>query len=114
MTNLTDAATSCPSSHPSSALTQHEIRIIVLCVLLATLIAALDQTIVSTALPTIGRALGDVQQLTWVVTAYLLAGTVVTPIYGKLSDLYGRRSTLLIAVGVFVAGSMHARCRKAC
>jgi EmrB/QacA subfamily drug resistance transporter len=106
MTNVTDAATSRASAHSSSALAQHEIRIIVLCVLLATLIAALDQTIVSTALPTIGRALGDVQQLTWVVTAYLLAGTVVTPIYGKLSDLYGRRSTLLIAVGVFVAGSI--------
>jgi len=106
MTDLTDAATSRASAHPSPALTQHEIRIIVLCVLLATLIAALDQTIVSTALPTIGRALGDAQQLTWVVTAYLLAATVVTPIYGKLSDLYGRRSTLLVAVGVFVAGSI--------
>ena len=106
MPNVTDAGTSGASVHPSSALTQHEIRIIVLCVLLATLIAALDQTIVSTALPTIGRALGDVQQLTWVVTAYLLAATVVTPIYGKLSDLYGRRSTLLIAVSIFVAGSI--------
>ncbi len=106
MTDLSDAATSRATAHPSPALTQHEIRIIVLCVLLATLIAALDQTIVSTALPTIGRALGDAQQLTWVVTAYLLAATVVTPIYGKLSDLYGRRSTLLVAVGVFVAGSI--------
>jgi EmrB/QacA subfamily drug resistance transporter len=90
----------------ASKLTQGEVRLIVLCVLLATLIAALDQTIVSTALPTIGRELGDAQQLTWVVTAYLLASTVVTPIYGKLSDIYGRRSTLLISVGVFVAGSI--------
>ena len=77
-----------------------------LCVLLATLIAALDQTIVSTALPTIGHSLGDARQITWVVTAYLLAGTVVTPIYGKLSDIYGCRNTLLVSVGIFVAGSI--------
>ncbi len=93
-----------PPSH--SALTPAEARLIVYGVLLAMLIAALDQTIVSTALPTIGRELGDAHQLTWVVTAYLLASTVVTPLYGKLSDSYGRRVTLLVAVGVFVAGSV--------
>jgi MFS family permease len=79
--------------------------LIVLCVMLATLIAALDQTIVSTALPTIGSELGDPRQLTWVVTAYLLAATVVTPIYGKLSDIYGRRITLLVSIGIFITGS---------
>jgi EmrB/QacA subfamily drug resistance transporter len=92
-----------PPSH--SALTPAEGRLIVFGVMIAMLIAALDQTIVSTALPTIGTELGDAQMLTWVVTAYLLASTVVTPLYGKLSDLYGRRITLLVAIGVFITGS---------
>jgi EmrB/QacA subfamily drug resistance transporter len=94
------------ASASRSPLTQSQVRLIILCVLLATLIAALDQTIVSTALPTIGSALGDPSQLTWVVTAYLLAATVVTPIYGKLSDFYGRRITILAAIALFVAGSV--------
>jgi len=54
-------------------------------------LGALDQTIVSTALPTIGRSLGDVENLPWVMTAYLLTATAVTPLSGKLSDIYGRR-----------------------
>jgi MFS family permease len=91
------------SSRP--ALSLADARLIVIGVLIAMLMAALDQTIVSTALSTIGRELGNSTQLTWVVTAYLLAATVVTPIYGKLSDLYGRRITLLVAVSIFVAGS---------
>jgi EmrB/QacA subfamily drug resistance transporter len=94
------------SPHPSHlVLTAAEARLIVFGVLIAMMMAALDQTIVSTALSTIGRELGNSTQLTWVVTAYLLAATVVTPIYGKLSDLYGRRVTLLFAVSVFVVGS---------
>jgi MFS family permease len=94
------------SPYPSHlVLTAAEARLIVFGVLIAMMMAALDQTIVSTALSTIGRELGNSTQLTWVVTAYLLAATVVTPIYGKLSDLYGRRVTLLFAVSVFVAGS---------
>jgi EmrB/QacA subfamily drug resistance transporter len=90
---------------PHPVLTLAEARLIVLGVLIAMLMAALDQTIVSTAPSTIGRELGNSTQLTWVVTAYLLAATVVTPIYGKLSDLYGRRITLLTAISVFVSGS---------
>jgi EmrB/QacA subfamily drug resistance transporter len=94
------------SPRPSHlVLTAAEARLIVFGVLIAMMMAALDQTIVSTALSTIGRELGNSTQLTWVVTAYLLSATVVTPIYGKLSDLYGRRVTLLAAVSVFVVGS---------
>src|SRR6185369_18098855 len=89
-----------------SALTPAEGRLIVIGVMIAMLIAALDQTIVSTALPTIGTELGDAQMLTWVVTAYLLASTVVTPLYGKLSDLYGRRRVLLIGIAIFILGSV--------
>ena len=73
--------------------------------MLAMLLAALDQTIVATALPTIGRDLNDVAHLSWIVTAYLLASTAVTPLYGKLSDIYGRRVTLLAGIAIFVVGS---------
>ena len=62
--------------------------------MLVMLLAALDQTIVSTALPTIVGELGGLEHLSWVVTAYLLATTVVTPLYGKLGDLYGRKVVL--------------------
>src|SRR2546429_2580453 len=74
--------------------------------MLAMFLSALDQTIVATALATIGRAYADVENLTWVVTAYLLAATVVVPIYGKLSDIYGRRPALLGGIAIFVAGSV--------
>ena len=69
------------------------------------LLAALDQTIVATALPTIVGDLGGLQHLSWVVTAYLLAQTIVTPVYGKLSDLYGRKRVLQAAIIVFLIGS---------
>ncbi len=82
------------------------VRSIVIGILLAMLLAALDQTIVATALPTIGRELGDARQLPWVVTAYLLTSTAVTPLYGKLSDIHGRRLILLIGIGTFVLGSL--------
>src|SRR6185295_16556391 len=72
---------------------------------LALLLAALDSTIVATALPTIVGELGGLTHLSWVVTAYLLAQTVVTPLYGKLGDLYGRKRVLQIAIVVFLAGS---------
>src|SRR4029078_12074947 len=70
------------------------------------LLASLDQTIVSTALPTIVGELGGIEHLSWVVTAYLLAGTVVTPLYGKLGDLYGRKLLLQVAVVIFLIGSI--------
>jgi EmrB/QacA subfamily drug resistance transporter len=73
--------------------------------MLVLLLASLDQTIVSTALPTIVRELGGLTHLSWVVTAYLLAVTVVTPIYGKLGDLYGRKIILQTALVVFLIGS---------
>src|SRR3954471_24580184 len=74
--------------------------------LLVMLLAALDSTIVSTALPTIVGDLGGLEHLAWVVTGYLLAQTVVTPVYGKLGDLYGRKIVLQSAVVLFLAGSM--------
>jgi MFS family permease len=66
------------------------------------LLAALDQTIVSTALPTIVGDLGGLQHLSWVVTAYLLASTASTPLCGKISDLYGRKPVFRFAIVVFL------------
>src|ERR1700742_1642226 len=73
--------------------------------MLVMLIAALDATIVATALPTIAGDLGGLNHIAWVTTAYLLAETVVTPLYGKLGDLYGRRLVLQTALVVFLIGS---------
>src|SRR4051794_17793146 len=72
---------------------------------LVLLLAALDQTIVATALPTIVGDLGGLEHISWVVTAYLLAVTVVTPLYGKLGDLYGRKAVLQGALVIFLVGS---------
>ena len=63
-------------------------------VLLPTFMGSLDQTILATALPTIGRDFGDVHNLPWLITAYLLASTAVIPLYGKIADVHGRRFTL--------------------
>jgi EmrB/QacA subfamily drug resistance transporter len=73
--------------------------------MLVLLMAALDQTIVATALPTIVGDLGGLDQISWVVTAYLLAQTAVTPLYGKLGDLYGRKIVLQVALVLFLIGS---------
>jgi EmrB/QacA subfamily drug resistance transporter len=84
---------------------QQRMKLIFASLMLVLLLAALDQTIVSTALPTIVGDLGGVQHLSWVVTAYLLASTVVGPLYGKLGDLYGRKTLLQIAIVLFLVGS---------
>ena len=76
--------------------------------MLGMFLAALDQTIVSTALPTIVGDLGGLNHLSWVVTAYLLASTISTPIYGKLGDMYGRKPVFLAAIVIFLVGSMLA------
>ncbi|HUI94651.1 MAG TPA: MFS transporter, partial [Xanthobacteraceae bacterium] len=79
-------------------LTHAETRIIIWGMLLPVFMSSLDQTILASALPTIGRDLGDVHSLPWLVTAFLIASTAVTPLYGKISDIYGRRLTVLIAL----------------
>ena len=84
--------------HEPRTLTHPEVRAIVLGIMLAMFLGALDQTIVATALPTIGRHFGNLDDLSWVVTAYLLTGTASTPLYGKLSDIYGRRGVMLTAI----------------
>src|SRR6516225_8633649 len=95
-----------PGPQPGRWVLSHgEIRTIVFGLMLAMFLAALNQTIVATALPTIGRDFRDFELLPWIVTAYLLSSTVVAPLYGKLSDIYGRRAMMLASIGIFVAGS---------
>jgi EmrB/QacA subfamily drug resistance transporter len=95
-------------SQPDSAAVsgpKREILIVLPGLLLALIIAMLDQTVVSTALPRIVGDLGGVTHLSWVVTAYVLASTITTPLYGKLGDLYGRKRWLMIAIVIFLIGS---------
>ncbi|MBN3788574.1 MDR family MFS transporter [Burkholderia sp. Ac-20353] len=95
--------------HPPAADTARRdapVGLIIAALLLVMLLSALDQTIVSTALPTIVGELGGLDQLSWVVTAYLLSSTVVLPLYGKLGDLYGRKIVLQAAIVLFLAGSV--------
>src|SRR6201988_3167293 len=84
---------------------KREILIVLPGLLLALILAMLDQTVVSTALPRIVGDLGGVAHLSWVVTAYVLASTVTTPFYGKLGDMYGRKKFFIAAIIIFLAGS---------
>jgi EmrB/QacA subfamily drug resistance transporter len=97
------AAADLPEPAP---LDRRQILVIFSGLLLAMLLAALDSTIVATALPTIVGELGGLERLAWVVTAYLLAQTVVTPLYGKLGDLYGRKVVLQSGIVIFLLGSV--------
>jgi EmrB/QacA subfamily drug resistance transporter len=91
---------------PPRTLTDAQKRKVVVGVLLAMFLATLDQTIVAPALPTIGANLGSVDFLPWIISVYLLTSTATTPLYGKVSDVYGRRPVLLLALAVFVVGSV--------
>ncbi len=95
-----------PPIAPRAPLTQDEIRTILMSLLLTMFLAALDQTIVATALPTIGRQFNDVSNLSWVITAYLLASTAVAPVFGTLSDIYGRRAMITVSLALFTVGSI--------
>jgi EmrB/QacA subfamily drug resistance transporter len=90
-------------------LTHREIMVVMAGLMTAMLLAALDQTIVSTALYTIVGDIGGrdgVQHISWIVTAYLLTSTASTPLYGKISDIHGRKKLFLIAISIFLVGSM--------
>jgi EmrB/QacA subfamily drug resistance transporter len=99
--------TAAPASIPiSPAISHQKVLVVFSGLMLVLLLAALDSTIVATALPTIVGELGGLERLSWVVTAYLLAQTVVTPLYGKLGDLYGRKVVLQGGILLFLAGSV--------
>jgi EmrB/QacA subfamily drug resistance transporter len=93
---------------PPLVLTQRRIYLIFSALLAGMLMSSLDQTIVSTAMPTIVGDLGGVSHMAWVTTAYLLASTLVMPIYGRFGDLWGRRTLFLVAIALFTIASVGA------
>jgi EmrB/QacA subfamily drug resistance transporter len=106
LTRSADAAPAAPDSQDERAIDPRTRRLAFSAILLTTLLAALDQSIVATALPRIVGSLGGFNSLSWIVSAYLLASTVTIPLYGKLSDLYGRRLLFAVAISVFLLGSV--------
>jgi hypothetical protein len=100
---VSEAATASIGALP---LTESEKNAIIGGVLLSMLLAALDQTIVAPAMPTMARLLGHAEYLPWIVTGYLLTATATAPLYGKISDVYGRRPTVYAAILIFLAGSL--------
>lgn len=93
------------TARPGGRLSRRELFTLFGALMLTMLLASLDQTIVGTALPTIVGDLQGMSDYTWVVTAYLIATTASTPLYGKMSDLYGRRPVILLAIAVFLLAS---------
>ncbi len=104
------AAPVAPAAAPSPAvpkpLTHGEKRLIVMSMMLPVFLGSVDQSILATALPTIGRVFGDVDELPWVITSYLIAATALTPLYGKFADIHGRRASLLIALAIYMTGAI--------
>lgn len=92
-----------PDTPPSP---QRSLKLVIGAVATLLFLASLDQSVVSTALPTIVADLGGIERLSWVVTGYILASTIVAPLYGKLGDLFGRRNTVFGAVTLFLIGSL--------
>ncbi|MCF8589396.1 MDR family MFS transporter [Gordonia liuliyuniae] len=104
----TDASAATPpqASDTPTGMSQKNIILLFIGLMITMLLAALNQTVLSTALPTIVGELNGVDQMTWVITAYILAMTIVMPVYGRISDLIGRKPALLFAISVFMAGSI--------
>src|SRR6266481_4374276 len=101
----TQAAASAPGASPEPGMKmRREVLVVLPGLLLAIMLAMLDQLIVGTALPRIVGSLGGVAHLSWVVTAYVLASTITTPLYGKLGDMYGRKKFLIAAIVIFLIG----------
>ena len=94
------------SATPTTPTNQRLTPLLFVGLMLGLLLAELDQTMFSTALPTIVGELGGVDRMLWVTTAYVLAGTVVMPVYGKLGDLLGRKPLFIAALSIFVAGCL--------
>src|ERR1700676_1146510 len=102
---MSETRSAIPEDQTSGTLTHRQVLIVLSGLMLGMLLAALDQTIVATALPTIVGDLHGLNHLSWVVTAYLLTTTLSTPLYGKISDLYGRKKIFQIAIVIFLVGS---------
>jgi MFS family permease len=106
------AAFGAPAKYAQAAraepdqLTHRQKRLIVTCMMLPVFLGSIDQSILASALPTIGRSLGEVHNLPWLITAFLISSTALTPLYGKFADIHGRRAAMLIGITVYMAGSL--------
>ncbi len=105
------AATTARVAAPADSkpvMTQRQILLVIIGLMAGMFLSALDQTVVGTAIRTIGDDLKGLDQQAWVTTAYLITSTIATPIYGKLSDIFGRRPLFIFAIAIFVVGSIAA------
>lgn len=100
------SASTSSTNAPAAGSREPGIVLLFVGLMLSMLLAALNQMILSTALPTMVGELNGVDQMLWVITAYILAATIVMPVYGKLGDLIGRKGLLLLAIAIFMAGSI--------
>jgi len=100
------SATAAPLRAEPTPLTHRERRIIVMAMMMPVFMGSIDQSILASSLPTIGRVFGDLHDLPWVITSYLIASTALTPLYGKFADIHGRRASLMIALGIYMTGSL--------
>src|SRR5258706_465879 len=103
---MTTATVQRAESPPSGELSHRQILTILVGLLLGMFLAALDQTVVSTAIRTIADDLGGLSEQAWATTAFLITSTITTPLYGKLSDIYGRKPFFLVAISIFLVGSI--------
>ena len=97
-----------PTRSAAETLSHREKRLIVTCMMLPVFLGSVDQSILASALPTIGRSLGEVHNLPWLITAFLISSTALTPLYGKFADIHGRRAAMLIGITVYMIGSLIA------
>ncbi|WP_349814820.1 MFS transporter [Curtobacterium sp. MCJR17_043] len=104
----TATAPAAPTTASNAVMNHRQILLVIYGLMAGMFLGALDQTIVGTAIRTIGDDLHGLDQQAWVTTGYLIASTITTPIYGKLSDLFGRRPLFITAIGIFIIGSLAA------
>lgn len=100
------AAPAAPQNAEPAPLTHRERRVIIMAMMMPVFMGSIDQSILASSLPTIGRVFGDLHDLPWVITSYLIASTALTPLYGKFADIHGRRASLMIALGIYMTGSL--------
>src|SRR3974390_83562 len=90
----------------AQALSHRDKRLIAISMMLPVFLGSVDQSVLASALPTIGRDLGQVHNLPWLITAFLIASTALTPLYGKFADVHGRRAAMLIGLSIYMVGAL--------
>jgi MFS family permease len=103
---LTDPQYESAAETEPKPLTHGERRLIIMTMMMPVFLGSIDQSILASSLPTIGRVFGDVHDLPWLITSYLIAATALTPLYGKFADIRGRRASLMAALGIYMVGSL--------